>query len=123
MNYRNLKVWSHAVDIAVEIHDLTLSFPDEERYCLTPQIRRAALSVPSNVAEGDGMWSPRHHLRFLGDARGSLYEVDTQVVYAARVGYIADPTDIRARIEEEARLINGTIRHVNQQRMKRPSRR
>jgi four helix bundle protein len=112
MNYRKLEVWYHAVDLAVDIYEITQHFPHEEKYGLTSQMRRAAFSVPSNVAEGEGRWTSRDHLRFLGEARGSLYELDTDVVIASRVGYIADPTALFARIESQARLINGTISHV-----------
>ena len=82
MNYRNLKVWSNAVDI----YGITSTFPADETYGLTSQMRRAAVSVPNNIAEGEGRWWFRDRLRFLGDARGSLYELDTDVEIAGRVG-------------------------------------
>jgi four helix bundle protein len=112
-------VWRNAVDIAVDIYGITASFPVEEKYHLASQMRDAAVSIPSNVAEGEGRWWFRDRLRFLGDARGSLYELDTQVAIGGRVGYIPNHMSIRERLEEEARLINGTIRHLTQQSRKR----
>ena len=111
MNYRDLLVWNRAVDLAVEICHATESLPLEERYGLRAQTRGAAVSVPSNVAEGEGRGTPGDHLRFLGHARGSLYELDTQIEICDRLGYLKRAS-LSAAIEDVAKLINGSIRHV-----------
>ena len=114
MNFKDLKVWNDAVDLAVDVYRLTAQLPADERFGLTAQIKSAAVSVPSNIAEGEGRWTRRDHLRFLGQARGSLYELETQLVICSRLGYITDP--LTAQIAETAKLINGTIRHVSTKR-------
>lgn len=95
-SYRDLRVWHTAMDLVDTIYDLTQGFPREERYGLTQQIQRAAVSVPSNLAEGQGRGytigkhreRPKEYLRFISIAQGSLAEVQTQLEIAARRGYL-----------------------------------
>jgi four helix bundle protein len=87
-NYRDLIVWQRAMTLAVEVHRLTKVFPREERFGLTSQVRRAALSVPSNIAEGHARQG-KEFRHFLSIARGSLAEVETQLMFAVAVGYVA----------------------------------
>jgi len=89
-NYKDLIVWQKAMDLAEEIHRLSKAFPKEERYGLTSQIRRAAVSVPSNIAEGHARQSTAEFRNFLSIAQGSLAEVDTQQLLAQRFEYL-DP--------------------------------
>lgn len=89
-NYDKLMVWQRAMDLAEFIYELTRGFPQSEVFGLTAQMRRSAVSVPSNVAEGHGRESKADFARFLAIARGSLSELETQVILAGRIGYLDD---------------------------------
>jgi len=86
-NYKELRVYKQAMDFAKSIYAYTNTFPEHERYGLSSQLRRAAVSVPSNIAEGCGRGTNKSTARFISIAIGSLYEVDTQVVLAEQLGY------------------------------------
>jgi len=88
-NYRELIVWQEAIKIAKTVYELTGKFPKQETYALADQIRRAVVSVPSNIAEGQARKSPGDFKRFLHIALGSLAEVDTQLVLAQEFGYLS----------------------------------
>jgi four helix bundle protein len=81
-SFRDLVVWQRGIELAMAIYKLTASFPDSERFGLTSQLRRASVSIPSNIAEGYGRQSKGEYLQFLGHARGSNCEVQTQLVIA-----------------------------------------
>lgn len=85
--HKDLDVWKISMDFVVDIYKLTQSFPKEEKYGLTSQLRRAAVSVPSNIAEGAGRKGVREYIQFLYIALGSLSELDTQLIIAERLGY------------------------------------
>ena len=87
-SYKILIVWRKAMDLAAEVHLLSKAFSKEELYGLTSQVRRAAVSVPSNIAEGQARHSTAEFLNFLSIAQGSLAEVDTQVMLAQRFQYL-----------------------------------
>ncbi|MDB3907071.1 four helix bundle protein [Crocinitomicaceae bacterium] len=89
-NYRELKFWSHSKSLAVNIYSKTKDFPDSEKFGLTSQLRRAAISVPSNIAEGSGRQSNKEFVRFLNIATGSLYELETQLEIANEIGLLND---------------------------------
>jgi four helix bundle protein len=94
-NYRDLIVWQDGIKLAKSVYKLTEKFPRQEVYALADQIRRAAVSVPSNIAEGQARKSPGDFRRFLHIALGSLAEVDTQLVLAQEFGYITkEDTDV-----------------------------
>jgi four helix bundle protein len=84
--YRDLKVWQTAMDLVGAVYRLTREFPKEETYGLTIQLRRAAVSIASNIAEGKGRSSDKELLHFLSNAKGSLFEVETQIMIADRLG-------------------------------------
>ena len=88
LSYRDLKVWQAAMDLVDEVHRLTKGFPREEVYGLSMQMRRAAVSVPSNIAEGHARQSTKEFLQFIAIALGSLAELETQLLIAARLGYL-----------------------------------
>ncbi len=79
-NLKELKIWNKAIDLTVDVYKATASFPSEERYGLTSQARRSAVSIPSNIAEGAGRNSNKEFSNFLGIANGSSYELQTQLV-------------------------------------------
>lgn len=84
--YKNLEIWKRSVALATEVYELTNSFPQEEKYGIIAQIRRCAVSVPSNVAEGAGRGSKKDFKRFLNIAYGSIYELETQLVDIKKFG-------------------------------------
>ena len=103
--YKELIVWQKAMDLAEAVHRLSKSFPKEELYGLTSQLRRAAVSVPSNIAEGQARQSTAEFRNFLSIAQGSLAEVETQLLLALRFGYLtqqqaASSLDLREEISK-----------------------
>ena len=110
--YTDLEVWQAAMDLAVLTYRLTAHFPKEERYGLTGQMRRAAVSVPSNIAEGKGRSSDKELLQFLCHSRGSLFEIETQLAISERLGYveIRDCNEIREETARVGQMINGLMR-------------
>jgi four helix bundle protein len=85
-SFRDLAVWQRSVELALQIYKLTAKFPDSEKFGLTNQLRRASVSVASNIAEGYGRSTRGEYLLFLGHARGSIFEVETQIVIAKALG-------------------------------------
>ena len=90
-SFRELDVWQRAIQLTVAIYQLTAGFPDSERFGLTNQLRRAAVSVASNIAEGYGRATKGEYVQFLGHARGSISEVETQLVIASALGFGSKP--------------------------------
>jgi len=110
-SYRDLIVWQKAIAMVTEIYRATQSFPRQETYGLTSQVRRSAVSVASNIAEGQGRLSRREFHHFLGMARGSLLEMETQVVIAENLGYLSQ-ADVRKLADasgEVSRLLHGLM--------------
>jgi four helix bundle protein len=87
-SYRDLEVWRQAMDLVVEAYRVSKAFPSEERYGLTAQLRRSAVSVPSNIAEGRGRFGLRGFLYHLSVANGSLMELETQLLISERLAYL-----------------------------------
>jgi four helix bundle protein len=110
--YQDLEVWQRAMDLVIEAYRATQSFPMNERYGLTAQIRRAAVSVPSNIAEGRGRATAADFLRHLAIANGSIMEVETQLLIAARLGYLSTDASrvLLRRCSEVGRLLAGLVR-------------
>lgn len=88
--YKELKLWQKSIEIVSEIYQLTETFPNKERFNLISQINRAAVSIPSNIAEGAGRNSDKDFVRFLSIAHESTYEVETQLIISKNLGYILD---------------------------------
>ena len=108
-NYRDLLAWQRAMDFVVLVYQITTSFPSDERFALTSQLRRSSVSVPSNVAEGEGRFSKADFKRFLSIAHGSLREAETQLMVASRLNYTTQ-AKIQNALElagEVGRLIRG----------------
>jgi four helix bundle protein len=110
-SYEDLKVWRLAMDLVLQIYRCTASFPKQEVYGLTSQMRRAAVSIPSNIAEGKGRYSRKELLQFLFHARGSLLELRTQITIALELGLLQRPDadDLINLACEVGRLLNGLI--------------
>jgi four helix bundle protein len=113
-SHRDLQVWQRGMQIAEDIYALTAAFPADERFGLTSQLRRAAVSVPANIAEGNSRDSTKDYLRFLAIAVGSLAEVETFLELSTRLGF-GDSSLIRAIEEllgEERRMLRGLQRSL-----------
>jgi four helix bundle protein len=110
-SYRDLIAWRKGMELVTEIYRATLSFPRHEIYGLTSQLRRAAVSVPSNIAEGQAHFSQKEFHRFLSHARGSLVEIETQIMIAENLGYLPAPHShaLLDRTAEMGRILNGLI--------------
>ena len=91
-SFRELDVWQKSMELTDRVYDLVGKFPVEERYALSDQLRRATVSIPPNIAEGFGRETHRDFAHFLSQARGSLYEVDTQLEIAVRRNFISADT-------------------------------
>ena len=113
-SYRDLLAWQKGMELVEEIYLCSRVFPREERFGLTDQLRRAAVSVPSNIAEGKGRLTDRDFSLFLHHARGPLFEIETQVTIAARLGYLSDSAAqaLAGKAGELARILNGLIRSI-----------
>jgi four helix bundle protein len=101
-SFKNLAVWQRSVEMTVAVYKLTSSFPASERFGLTNQLRRAAVSVASNIAEGYGRSTRGEYVQFLGHARGSNSEVETQLVIAKELGF-----GMRAALTDSEGLCKG----------------
>mgnify|MGYP005870792957 CR=1 FL=1 len=114
-NYRDLIAWQKAMDLVEMIYQVTKVFPKEEIYALTAQIRRAAVSIPSNIAEGQGRTSNKEFQNFLSIAHGSVREVETQILIAQRLQYLPDQ-EVQAVLKlagEAGRLITGLLNSLS----------
>ncbi|MBI5384786.1 MAG: four helix bundle protein [Verrucomicrobia bacterium] len=113
-NFEKLEVWQKAIDFADVIYSLTRGFPDSERFGLTSQMRRAAVSISSNIAEGSSRHSRNDYARFLEIATGSVFEVVSESVIGRRQGFLseADYRRIYAAAEEQSRMLSGLRRSL-----------
>jgi len=113
-SYRDLVAWQKAMKFVTAIYEVTQRFPSEERYGLTNQLRRASVSVPSNIAEGQARFSQKEFHHFLSMARGSLVEIETQLLIARNLKYLqpARAEDLLATADELGRILNGLISSI-----------
>ena len=122
--YRDLLVWESAMGLVAEAYRVTAGFPKEEKYGLVQQLRRAAVSVPSNIAEGHGRDHLGDYLRHLSIANGSLMELETQILIAGRMGYVS--TDDQAKVLAQAgrvgQLLSGLTRALKKRNPRTPDR-
>jgi len=110
-SYRDLSVWQRAMEVTIEVYRLVKKLPKEETYALSDQMRRAVVSIPSNIAEGQSRDSLRDYTRYLIIARGSKSELETQLMICVSIGYLSD-TDISCamgKLAEVGRMLNTMI--------------
>lgn len=109
--YQDLRVWRSAMELTMNVYRATRKFPPDETYRLSSQLRRASVSVASNIAGGKGRSSDKELLQFLSRARGSIYEVQTQLEIAASLGYLAsaDRQALGVQARDVGRMLNGMI--------------
>lgn len=108
-NYRDLKVWQMAMKLTEDIYRATASFPSRETYALANQLQRAAVSIPSNIAEGHARSSTKEYVRFISISHGSLAEAETQLELAHRLGYISEAVldGLIEQTNEVGRMLHG----------------
>ncbi len=113
-SFRDLLVWQRAMELVVASYQLSKEFPDTERFGLTNQLRRSAVSVPSNIAEGHGRGTPRAFLNFLWIANGSLAELETQILLSVRLGFVSSPNAAvcLGLVDEVGRMLTGLRRSI-----------
>jgi four helix bundle protein len=114
MSYKDLVAWKKGMELVKGIYDATDSFPQHETYGLVSQLRRAAVSIPSNIAEGQAHYTNPQFVRFLRHARGSLAEIETQLLIALDRGYILKPRseELFSQMDELGRILSGLIKSM-----------
>jgi len=110
--YANLKVWEASMNLAEAVYTLTKIFPDDEKFGLVSQVKRSAVSIPSNIAEGKGRSSDKEFKQFLYIARGSLFELRTQLELARRLGFVENNIKIKNQIVEVQSMLNTLINRL-----------
>ena len=113
--HENLEVWKKSIEFVVAIYKATDNFPKEEKFGLTSQLRRAAVSIPANIAEGAARRTDREFAYFLSNSQGSASEVDTELLIAHRLNFLLndDFTDLRESLDEIGRMLTGLSQHVH----------
>ena len=108
-SFKDLKVWQKAMDLVVKIYEVTSAYPDHERFGLTAETRKSVRSVPANISEGKSRYSVNEYRHFISIARGSLGELQTQVLLGGRLEYLAKDvvSGTESEIEEIARMLRG----------------
>jgi four helix bundle protein len=113
--HKNLKVWQRSISFVTEIYRVTRDFPREEMYCMVGQLRRAAISIPSNIAEGSARRNTREYIQFLYVSLGSAAEIETQITISINLGYLMQEKSrgIQAELEEIIRMLAGLIKSLS----------
>jgi len=109
-SFRSLIVWQRAMQLVRAVYQLSKSFPVDERYALTDQLRRAVVSIPSNIAEGNGRAGNKDYAHFLSIARGSLFEVMTQIQIAQDLGYATQNEEIESLSTEVGNMLTAMLK-------------
>ncbi len=114
-NYKELKVWQKAIEIATEIYKITRTFPKEEQYGIVNQLRRAASSIACNIADGAGRNSEKEFNHFLGISIGSSFETETQLIISRNIDYISEEqlNSISDKLSENQKMIRGLQKTLN----------
>ena len=122
-NFRDLLAWQKAMDLVDEIYRTVAEFPRHQLFGLTSQMQRAAVRIPSDIAEGSGRWNLLDFRRFLRDARGSAHELETQIIIAQRQRYISEERarELTTQCAKTTQLINGLIRYVENRLGQQPT--
>lgn len=115
-SYRDLKVWQHSMKLVLNVYSATRRFPKEELYGLVSQMRRAAVSIPSNIAEGKGRLTDRDRAHFYLQARGSLLELETQILIAQELNYIPlmESESLQESTGQIGKMLNGLVQAITQ---------
>lgn len=108
-SHKDLTVWQKSIDFVTEIYKITDEFPRQEAFGLQGQMRRAAISIPSNISEGASRNSKKEFIQFLYIALGSASEIETQIIVAQKIGYFQDVEKVLLNIEDIKKMLNGLI--------------
>ncbi len=108
--FRDLIIWQDSIKLVKDVYNLVKGFPKEEIFGLTSQIKRAVVSIPSNIAEGKGRQTKKEFVNYLHISLGSLYELKTQLIIAKELKFIEDFNEIEKNIEKLEKMINSLIR-------------
>jgi four helix bundle protein len=113
-SYKDLKVWKKSVELSVKVYNVTEDFPKNQQYSLVSQIQRSAVSVASNIAEGAGRRGAKEFIHYVSMAKGSLYELETQLIISCEVGFLGKERldSFINEIEEIGRMLNGLKRSL-----------
>ena len=114
--YRDLLIWQKGIDLAVNVYALTDSFPDDEKFALSNQVKRCASSIPANIAEGYGRQSSKSYSQFIKISRGSLFELETHLVLAEKLNFIENLelyAVVKEQIIEEGKMLNSFIKKLD----------
>jgi four helix bundle protein len=114
--HHELKAWQEAMELVKDIYSITASFPREELYGLTGQLRRAAVSVPSNIAEGAARTGTKEFLKFLSISRGSLSELETQLIISRELNFLNSEEKIFEKINKVFGLIGGLMKSLSKEK-------
>ncbi len=115
-SHKDLDAWKQGIELVETIYKTTEQFPSEEKYGLSNQLRRAAVSVPSNVAEGAARYSKKEFTQFLYVALGSVSEVETQIIIAKKLHYVADVEELERQIERVRKLLLGLVYYLKRRK-------
>jgi four helix bundle protein len=110
-DHKDLDVWKHSVDLVIDVYRISKEFPKEEIYGLTNQIRRSAVSIPSNISEGAARNTEKEFVQFLYIALGSSSELETQLIIAQKLNYGKDIDLLLEKLKSVMKLVQGLIRH------------
>jgi four helix bundle protein len=113
-SYKELVVWQKSMTLVTLIYEITKIFPDDEKFGLTSQMRRCSVSIPSNIAEGWGRLSKKNYIQFLRISKGSLYELETQILITKQLNYINDSETVESLIIEISKMLNSLIRKLEE---------
>ncbi len=122
-SFKDLVVWQRAVELTTDVYKLTSKFPDAERFGLTNQMRRASVSIASNIAEGYGRSTKGEYVQFLGHARGSCSELETQIIIARNLGFGTSPNleSAESLCDDVGRLLGALIKSIRAKQSAVPS--
>ncbi|SHE88004.1 four helix bundle protein [Psychroflexus salarius] len=112
MDYKKLNVWKESIELVKQIYLVTANFPKEEKYGLISQLRRASVSIPSNIAEGNSRSSDRDYKRFVEIAYGSALELETQLIISVELKFIDENNEIFSQLEQVKKLLSGFIKYL-----------
>jgi four helix bundle protein len=115
MDYKELNVWKESIDLVKLVYEVTQKFPSEEKFGLVSQLRRASVSIPSNIAEGNGRSSDKDYKRFVEMAYGSALELETQLIISVELNFIKENDSIFKKLEQVKKLLSGFIKYLKKE--------
>jgi four helix bundle protein len=115
MDYKELNVWKESINLVKLVYEVTQKFPSEEKFGLVSQLRRASVSIPSNIAEGNGRSFDKDYKRFVEMAYGSALELETQLIISVELNFIKENDSIFKKLEQVKKLLSGFIKYLKKE--------